>query len=669
MKVKTPQWLKSGGSVSPGFIRKYQDGTSQGGVSESRSQIGDMKFTNTYPDSEAFWKQYGMEVAKHWEWVFANMPNKTLDAFNTDIAGYYDARPASYQGNPSKAILDIKHGTSEAKTNPWQQLYHNTYQFGRDNIFSQAFTQNYSNSSTVRTDRKWTDTNYTGDDYWGWQTEQRRMNFFNQEQLKVANYYAKQKGWHWEIDKRAENMPTVNGFQYYRLAEGPEPDSTKIASDEDIKKLTNPTPETSLIPGEKVINNGQAPEEQTNEKKQEDTKSPINTGKPAEFPATGDKDPFMIDTYPAEQMFRLGQILSAAQQQFNLKAQERVPLKEPMPILYKQGQYYATNQALEQQKASAQNTLRNQSNSTSDLAVGNATMTNGTVNLAQQIGTQQAQNIQQTHNKDVEQQMTVDQYNNKQEQDIWNENEQNLVAGQNMYLKALEELLQNRTAAIQQTEENLSTHYHKKWLDNNLDAVAAGHFAQQDALQKKMQDLREQYQNATDFTKSSQFQQLVDHIKANFNNYQQQLTQSGNDAVALAKILWNNADDPQAISLKSQFDTESANTIELLKKQMNDLYNQSAMNNNAFSYRQGHISNEFGIYPKKSKPSPIFNVPIAKKGTKVDWYEAFSREHRKAQERHDRNNKQANDRTNTNLNKQLDRISKEELILLRSIFK
>lgn len=169
MKVREPQWLQAGG-----LVPKFE---------EPASKISNIK--QTRPD---FWSTYNPDVIAQWKVLAAN-PNITLEEMNDFIRSHWDL----YQNTGYTGESAIKH----SDVNPYQKKYHlpvgsGGYGFGNTDSFWSGFERLGTGKGT--TDRR-TINPFTGDNYYGGQTHRRRATFFSKEELDQANAAVAPRGW------------------------------------------------------------------------------------------------------------------------------------------------------------------------------------------------------------------------------------------------------------------------------------------------------------------------------------------------------------------------------------------------------------------------------------------------------------------------------------------
>lgn len=136
---------------------------------------------------------------------------------------------------------DAVKGSDTYNVNAYQRAYHNTYGFGN----GQSFWGNLQGRAVpVLTEHDVQVTNgpFTGDNYFGTQTDLRRANFFNTEELAQAQAAAKERGWKWVVDN---DGPKDDTRMSYVLAKDETPTGTPTGQatpdpEPPAKKTTDP---------------------------------------------------------------------------------------------------------------------------------------------------------------------------------------------------------------------------------------------------------------------------------------------------------------------------------------------------------------------------------------------------------------------------------------------
>jgi len=214
MKVIQPQWLKSGGQMSPGFVPKMTKGTTSGGVG---NPVIDGFDQSVYDDEldQVFIRD--MQKAKTLE------EKQALIQRYHDLAGNaYDLlRDIGYDDAASKdsAIKDTRGGKQKSPTFNYQRAYH-AAGFHTPHFTSGFKVGNYTPVEGGTGDNHYSSNNtkFMGDDIYGRITFHRVYNRFTDEQLARHNASAKEYGFQWVPDERGASDPRQkDGYKFYRL--------------------------------------------------------------------------------------------------------------------------------------------------------------------------------------------------------------------------------------------------------------------------------------------------------------------------------------------------------------------------------------------------------------------------------------------------------------------
>lgn len=182
-----------------------------------------------------FWDTYNQDVLENWTRLFKD-ETLTIDQLNKFLLENNRLRQGlKYTGG------DAVKGSKDYDVNAYQRAYHNTYGFGNKD----SFWNNMQGSATPVLDThdvRITNGEFTGDNYFGTQTDLRRANFFNQKELARAQEAAKTRGWKWIVD---DDGPKDDTRMSYVLAKDETPTGNPTPDPETPAGRT-PDPETPL---------------------------------------------------------------------------------------------------------------------------------------------------------------------------------------------------------------------------------------------------------------------------------------------------------------------------------------------------------------------------------------------------------------------------------------
>lgn len=369
--------------------------------------------------------------------------------------------------------------------------------------------------------------------------------------------------------------------------------------------------------------------------------------------------------------------------QFNITKQnkleklKRVPLKEPVQKNYKITNAYAQRQLLEQEK----NELRNQAeqNQTSDV---NENLRRRTLveNKIDQLNNKQLQLKSYEFADTTQKAQEIANENLKQRIDTANINREQLAAKWNSMLNADQQAAEKENAAAKQYNLDMYTNYGEYLKNKRLNENGRTYLSAEQTKAKAIQDitsLASKYEN--DLTAwegyKTALQELVndnelaegdveyEYIKGLLNDQNVGIDKALSDPRVQAWVK-NKLANPttQAArkwsSLRQQFLEQVKQAIEGQQtKIMSDYYE-------AMSGMDLFPNNQWG-WPTSSRASVLMH----KSGSKIDRMSKFIQLEQKERQNVRKNLETADKQISKDMNAQLDRLNKEALLLLRSIFK
>lgn len=217
--INNTSQVNPGNGVNFSKIRKASQGTKISKFQTPASGIGNRK--NTYITQDDWWNTHNQENIAQWAKIAAEHPEMTLDELNNFIAQNHNLYLSTgYNGD--KAIKGNE-------VNQYQLDYHNKYGFGNTDAFWSGWGNAYSGTSLNTGDlRPGEGQTFTGDDYFGEQTNRRLANYFNDSELEAANNAVKSRGWRWELSdyNDQDNRSGINGRKFYKLVQDEQPPRT-----------------------------------------------------------------------------------------------------------------------------------------------------------------------------------------------------------------------------------------------------------------------------------------------------------------------------------------------------------------------------------------------------------------------------------------------------------
>lgn len=674
MKVREPQWLKSGGSFTPS--RSILKGAT--GLTTPIAKIGNMKVRDLTEDQ--YWDAYNPDVIAQWQNLIATRPELTMDQINDFVIDHYNTRkalPSAY--NPTgKAIYG-------SDVNRMQTNYHNTWGFGNTDNFWR-FIKNYSNPASVRTDvRQQSGQQFVGDNYWGEETEHRRANYFNNEERANADAAVAPRGWHWIVDDRVVNDTRhgLNGRYFYRLAPIGQEGNFPGSEHSEIEGLGPKTTNEGVSTTNQGVSAGVAenPAQPTTENGPgapfEGNRLTFNN---APAPAQPQKSFF---TPPIENaVLAANAIIGAARKRDWLN--QKVYPKVGYPwLMFKPGSDFAGNRILENQAGSLRNEGRHTANNTSTLERGMAAQLAYNQQAAAPI-LQEAQNTQKLTEQDKATELNIRNQNMTAQNNVWNQDSQINAAAMNNILINNAQYQAEKTAAEQAAMTKLSADWHKKLLDDNLNKY--GLMAQK-FKQEYSTGLQEGAQKIYDLTyypeRSNAYQRFVQSLLdypegampaalAALVDDTGMIDPNSPEFKAYVQQQWNNPTDPLAIQARNEYQSEIQNAQYAYNQQKLAL---DATYNSNMATIPVQVPNMPLINGSRisagNNMSPIYTgqVSYRKQGGRVARFVDYAKLIRKQQDEYSKLQDRTSRRIYSDMNKELDRLSREELVLLRSVFK
>ena len=629
MKVREPQWLQSGG-----YIHKMELGDSISNIKQSRQN---------------FWDIYNQDVINNWKRLAGNQ-SVTMDEMNDFIGQHWNLYNTLGYNDSGKAIKG-----SDVKA--YQEAYHNKYGFGNSDAFWEGFSRlgHDPNKQTADYRRKEGE-QFVGDDYYGGQTHRRRATYFNPEELAIANEAVKSRGWEFVEDPNEIYNGEGDGRKVYKLRQITNaPSGTQGDVQEDITKSNSaPTkPQQNLT--ELTFDNDKGPQK---------SKLAWSDWAPLTMQLAND---LTTNSYINQQ-----------------KKKMRFPLKEGPFLQHAITNDYYARTKLGQAASEARNIASTQ-NLTSDinqnLRIRDA--------AEKQAGQYESQAAQMKSNKFAEESRLSEDVANKNKitgADVANYNSQANAAAWNNILLANQEQAAKNLQAANSYIGNMYQSYGEALKTKRLNDAQYQKAYNQAKANQQIKNARNEYnQNSSDFTKWNDFGAMFEdalNSGDDFKNYlygkqfqtnwanQQKLGLSQEQRNALTRWL-TSGQSTQASKWRESWAAHQ-------QKLKDDYYNKViGINENLeaenakspmFIDNQWRLS-DFNLNTDTNRVSPLWRDKFQKGGRIGSKLSDFTKQYQRELQHVRRSQDERNKTTLKHLDRQLERLSKEQLILLRSVFK
>lgn len=600
------------------YIPKYQGGTTGGGITN----------TKLTTDESAWWDAYNKSVLNRWKTLSMEV-SLTPEKLNPFLQRLGQLRQGLKYDPTGKAIQ----GTSDYDVNAYQKEFHNLYGFGNDDSFWGGM-QGSSNPVTDTHDRKAAEgQTFTGDNYYGTQTDHRRANFFNTDELAQANEIVKLRGWQFVEDP---NGISEGGRKSYILQTIPQNAGTSGNNGTTAEETTDPSKPT-VTPNKLTI-----------------------TPQPAKTKQPGWSDWIALGS-------QLGNDLYNNRQQELLQAEMKFPKKQFSSPDYIMDNGYFTRSLLNQQanqiRANATRGLSSNQEYNFALA-GQAEDAASKLNLeAARIKAERTAQEKMNFHNVLEQrkagQTEVANFNASQSAAAWNNSLNATAKRLERDNTSLNSYIGNMTASL---GEYLKT---KRLNENNLMRAQA-----KEQYAKNYQDRLKAYQADQDITKWKDFGGLYGDMMtsggwaddAEMSNWKPTWTEQGSlDANQLARVNeWLMTD------AGAKWKAKWSDYLDQRQRQFYDEVNGDQLAYESTIARiPAYVTNQFGW----SFPDRRRDVSVQKSGGTIDRLSNFTRQHMQEQQHVRKSQDTRNQTLQRSLNQQLERLSREQLILLRSVFK
>lgn len=600
------------------YIPKYQGGTTGGGITNTRLTT----------DESAWWDTYNKSVLKRWKDLSMDA-TMTPERLNPFLQRLGQLRSGLKYNPTGKAIQ----GTSDYDVNAYQKDFHNVYKFGNDDSFWNGM-QGSSNPVTATHDtRAANGQTFTGDNYYGTQTDHRRANFFNTDELAQANEIVKLRGWQFVEDP---NGISEGGRKSYILQALPQNSGTPGASTPAAETPDSSKP--TVKPNQLTV-----------------------TPQPAKQRKTPWSDWMAIDSM-------LGNDLYNHRQQELLQSEMKFPKQSYSSPDYLMDNGYFTRSLLKNQA----NQIR--ANATRGLSSNleyNFALAGQAEDAASKLDiegarikadrtAQEKMNFHNVLERRKAGQTEAANFNASQSAAAWNNS---LNATQKRLERdntSLNSAIGNKTASY---GEYLKT---QRLNENNLLRAQA-----KEQYSNSYNNRLKAYQDDQDITKWSGFGNLYGAMMsaggwgddAEMSKWKGTWAeQKSLDSNQLAKVMeWLQTDAGAA------YRTQWSDYLKQRERQFYDEVNADQLAYNAtISKIPQYVTNQIDWWPFSDRRR---DISVQKQGGTIDKLSNFTRQYMQEQQHVRKSQDTRNQTLQRSLNQQLERLSREQLILLRSVFK
>lgn len=517
--------VNPGNRVNFSKIRKASQGIKIPKFQVPAGGIGNRK--NTHVTQDEWWNAHNQANIAQWAKIAAEHPEMTLEELNNFIAQNHNLYTSTgYNGN--KAIKG-------EGVNQYQRDYHNKYGFGNTDAFWNGWGNAYSGNSLSSVGKNASDSRqgegqqFTGDDYFGEQTNRRIANYFTDSELAQANEAVKSRGWHWELAdyNDQDNRSGVGGRKFYKL----------------VADTTPPPPPPPPPPGE-------IPED-----------NPEETYEDLEFESLpGRQGTPWTDWAPLSGI--LGNNLMNNVRVFNDEVKKKFPLQEAPYLQGKVTNNYAARQIRNQQIADARSRAQQQMGS--DI-VQNQNYLNAVEQRADELENQNAIDRTQEFNTTSQKLQEIENQNKLSESATANYNRQQNAAAWNNILAARQRLNTANTAELNSYIGNMYAS-HGQWLQNERMEDARYQREMNDYLYQK--GLNELYQTSglkaleEGIQNSSAFNNFRTTLEADTENIEIPLDENGHITDgAILNYISEHGEDDNVKALQAAYAKEKADAM------------------------------------------------------------------------------------------------------------
>ena len=593
------------------FVKYLEDGQP---VTRKRSPISDTWNNST---------DWRTKTNASYENVYDNMFKQQgfdMDAYNDWLGQYYNLRRNSGYTGQGAVFSDLARA--------YQQTYHqkgfhtNEFQDGWEHVASAYTGDNFD------ANHKWGG----GDDYYGATTHQRYANSWNADELARENEIAGRYGMEWVLDPRAEGLSTNDGRQFYKLS----------------RKQTQPV--------QPVINEEEEEEPQVVQPQYEEEEE--------ELPAPPQRAPYSPWTDWAPLTLQLNNDLLSALRQADYQKKMRFPLQEGPFLQHKITNNYHLRTGLQQNANDLRGigTLRSGS---SDLDADMTNLRQYDVH-ASQIENQAEQEKARKFNEEIQVAENVANQNKSTGAQVANANNQQHAAAWNNILKANAKYDLRRTEALNSYIGNMYTS-HGEWVkDQRLnDQEYQRGLNEYNASLDQQKAYKDYYNLTQDYTKSQAYRDFAAAIDNNDDIEDFDSDRYNDDAQrdAYIKELWS-GDSELAKQYRTQYDQEMTRAENQYFDRMQQISNRLKASNLMLP---AIISNQ-GFYWPSRDISPTYSPLYQKQGGRARFID-YQNHIQKEQQHQKQLQQKRNESSNRKLKADLDRLSQEQMILLRSVFK